>query len=170
LIIVSVAFAGCTWNVEPEPYREKLATDVVANLLIDEYTTRYGALAKRCEDHLYNVVYVERGEQIPDTATHMGTDNEKARGEHTYDGVSYIWIDESVDAVRYNTFLVHEQIHALLACESDPSGFGIGDGDGDHNEPNVWCTVGYGCRFDGHDDTDSLEYAVAEMVRYYGNN
>lgn len=69
--------------------------------------------------------------------------------------------------MQYNAFLVHEQIHGLLACESDPGGFGLGDGDVDHNELDIWCTTGRGCKWDGHDDENSLEYAVAEMVRYY---
>ena len=53
---------ACTWNIDPIPYRERLPTNVVADLLIGEYETRYGDLPARCPEHLRNVVYVKRGE------------------------------------------------------------------------------------------------------------
>lgn len=163
-----IGLFGCTWQTEPEPYREKLSTDIVADLLIDEYEVRFDDLSDRCKEHLHTVVYVGRGERIyPDRSFALGIQSLDAFGEHWYDGVSYIWLEKSLTATSYNTFLVHKLIHALLACKSDPKGIGIADGDGDHNEPDMWCTTGHGCRWDGRDNADSLEYAVAEMVRYW---
>jgi hypothetical protein len=167
-VLVFITSIGCAWQTEPEPYREKLATDVVADLLIDEYEVRYDDVSERCKEHLHNVVYVERGERIyPDRTTALGLDS-TAGGECLYTGsTSYIWIDPLLTPMLYNTVLVHELIHALLACQSDPMETGIGDGEGDYNEPDIWCTVGHGYNWDGQDEEDSLEYVVAEMVRYY---
>jgi hypothetical protein len=155
---------------KPSPSRTAKSppTDTVADLLIDEYETRFGDLSDRCRAHIHNVVYVDRGERIyADSDFALGSDNRDVFGEHFYDGASYIWLEKSLTPMSYNALLAHELIHALLACESDPQRTGIGDGDSDHNEPDFWCTTGHGCNWDGKDDTDSLEYAVAEMVRYY---
>lgn len=166
IVVIVACLCCCAWQTEPEPYREKLSADVVADLLVEEYTTRYGDLARRCEEHLHNVAYVGLGYYVDESDAVMGRDDRI--GEHLYTEYgSYIWVDNSLSAIQYNKVLVHEQIHALLACESDTFQQGVGDGDGDHNKAGVWCTDGKICRFDGNDDESSLEYAVAEMVRYW---
>ena len=101
LVVIIVCICGCAWQTEPEPYREKLDTDVIADLLIDEYEARFGDLPARCPDHLHNVVFVGRGEPLyRDGDFALGVD-EEAVGQHLYDhhGNSFIWVDENLSEI-----------------------------------------------------------------------
>ena len=59
-------FTGCVWDQERALYREELDPSIIARLVVEEYMTRNGPLAKRCEKHLDNIVYVQYGEPLYD--------------------------------------------------------------------------------------------------------
>lgn len=147
----------------PEIFEGELDLGNIADVLIDEYEVRYGEISDRCDEHVHNIQLIGQNDRF------MGIPD-KYKGVHIYtmeDGgyVSFVYIRDDATGAEYNVRLVHEAIHALLACLSDPEALGMDDGDGDHNQPEIWCTKGHGCQFDGQDDDSSLEYAVSDMVR-----
>lgn len=160
-----ISFA-CTWQTDREPYRERLQNSIIADIVIDEYEMRFGSVSNRCKNHLQNIVYVSSDERIySDSEFRLG--QLSGIGEHYYDGVSYIWVDPNLTNTLHNTTIGHEDIHALLACVSDPDETGIGDNDPGHKKPDIWCMNGHGCYRDS--DSDSLAYAIADMIRFYDN-
>lgn len=156
LILLVLVLNCCTWNVAQSPYKELIEPDIVVDLLVYEYESRNGDIGEECRQWLYNVEYVEVDE--------CGiVAKEDVDGIHKYtDTHSCIWIDDTLTPMSHNGTLVHELIHALLSCLSE----GLG-GDGEHNLTDIWCTPGQGCKWDGNDNDNSLEYAVAYEIRYF---